>query len=392
MKFASAVSERGALRAAVDEVLGSTSPKLTGKPPDLAVVFATSHFEEEMASMTADVSERTNAGALIGCTGEGVIGDDREVERRAGLSLLMACLPEVWTRGFFVDQEMIEAAGEDPEARSFWDHIPDQPSLIILLGDPFSVDILQLLDLLGERFPGCPVVGGMASGAERPGQSVLLLNEGTYRQGAVGLALGGDLRVATVVSQGCRPIGRPLVVTKSERNVVRELGGKPALSVLVEVLESLPPADQSLAQQALFLGRVVNEYQERFGRGDFLVRNLLGADRGSGALVVGDYLRVGTTVQFHVRDAASAHEDLEMMLQPHAGLPPADSGALLFSCNGRGTRMWPEPNHDVSNLHTVVGAVPTAGFFCAGELGSIGGKNFIHGHTASIALFGPPAA
>lgn len=389
MVFASAISERGIVKQAIDYTIPSAMANMAGQRPDLAVLFATSHFEDEMGLIAARLAEQTGAAVTIGCTAEGVIGGHQEVERSPGISLLVGHVPGAWMRTFHVDQQALEGSGETDGLAEFLDDLPGRPHLVVLLGDPFSIDIVQLLERLGERLPDCPVSGGMASGAERPGQTALLLNGELYNQGAVGLALGGPLSVSTVVSQGCRPIGRPFVITAAEGNVVRGLGGRPALGALVEVLESSPPQERALAQQGLFLGRVVNEYQESFGRGDFLVRNVVGVDRDSGALAVADFMRVGVTVQFHVRDQASAHEDLELMLRPHAGRHGADSGALLFSCNGRGTRMWPEPNHDIASLHAAVGPVPTAGFFCAGELGSIGGRSFIHGHTASIAIIRP---
>jgi small ligand-binding sensory domain FIST len=391
MKFSSAVSERGIVTQAIDQVTSTVMEGMGDERADLAVVFATSHFEDDMDLVGNRVAERTGAGVVIGCTAEGVIGGHQEIERSPGLSLLAGRLPDVWMRTFFVDPELGDGQAESGEP-AFIAELSETPSLIVTVGDPFSIDIVELLNAISERLPGCPVAGGMASGAEQPGQTVLLLNGELHDCGAVGVALGGAVGISTVVSQGCRPIGRSYVITRADRNVVRELGGRPALAALVEALESSPPEDRVLAQQGLFLGRAINEYQDSFGRGDFLVRNVVGVDRQKGAIAVGDSMRVGATVQFHVRDAASAHEDLEMMLKPYAGRRFADSAALLFTCNGRGTRMWPDPNHDIGNLHAALGPIPTVGFFAAGELGSIGGRNFIHGHTASIAIIHPPKA
>jgi small ligand-binding sensory domain FIST len=201
----------------------------------------------------------------------------------------------------------------------------------------------------------------------------------------VGVALSGNLKVETVVSQGCRPIGRPFVITRAERNIIHELGRRPALEQLQNVLTKLPPDDEVLARESLFVGRAIDEYKGRFGRGDFLIHNIIGADRKSGAIGIAGQAKVGATVQFHVRDAQSADEDLRAMLTVHA---KSDlRGAMLFGCNGRGTRMWPTPGHDVGVLRQVLGDVPVAGFFCGGEFGPVGGRNFVHGFTASIALF-----
>jgi small ligand-binding sensory domain FIST len=225
----------------------------------------------------------------------------------------------------------------------------------------------------------------MASGAEAPGQAALILDDETFRDGAVGVALSGALDVSTVVSQGCRPIGKPFIITKAERNIIYELGGQKPFELLRKIFESSSEADRALMQQGVLLGRAISEHKDKFQRGDFLVRNLIGADEESGAIAVGDLVRVGVTVQFHVRDAASAGEDLRTLLANEA--EPRPVGALLFSCNGRGTHMFPERDHDVRMTRQVLGGPPVAGFFCAGELGPIGGKNFIHGHTASLAIF-----
>jgi small ligand-binding sensory domain FIST len=191
--------------------------------------------------------------------------------------------------------------------------------------------------------------------------------------------------VRTVVSQGCRPVGRPYVVTKSEANVIHELGGRKAMAVLKEVFEGMSEEERQLFRQAPHLGCVIHEAQESFDRGDFLVRNLMWADPDSGAIAVGEILRRGQTVQFHVRDSDAASEDLDTLLARER--EAAAGGALLFSCNGRGTRLFETPDHDVSATRRALGEIPVAGFFAAGELGPVGGRNFMHGFTASLALF-----
>jgi small ligand-binding sensory domain FIST len=228
----------------------------------------------------------------------------------------------------------------------------------------------------------------VASAAHQPRQNQLILNGDFHNEGLVGVALTGRLAVKTVVSQGCRPVGKPFVITKGERNIIHELGGKAALLALQDTLTKLPDDDQELARQSLFVGRVIDVYKDHFERGDFLIHNILGADRQTGSIGIAGHARTGATVQFHVRDAKSAHEDLRAMLGAYAGTPVR--GAALFGCNGRGTHMWPTPGHDVRTLREALGNVPVAGFFCAGEFGPVGGKNFIHGFTASIALFYDP--
>jgi small ligand-binding sensory domain FIST len=246
---------------------------------------------------------------------------------------------------------------------------------------------MQALDAMA---PQAPLIGGMASAARERGQNVLVRNDQTFDEGLVGVSLSGPLEVQTVVSQGARPIGRPLVITKAHDNVIEQLGGKSAMEVLREIILSLSKDEQALLQHGLLIGRAISEYRESFARGDFLVRNITGADQKSGAIALADYVRVGQTVQFHVRDAASADEDLKLMLESAAksGQP---AGGLLFSCNGRGTRMFDSANHDISLARQTMPQAPLAGFFAAGEIGPVGGKNFIHGHTASFALLRNPS-
>jgi small ligand-binding sensory domain FIST len=244
---------------------------------------------------------------------------------------------------------------------------------------------------LANRSPGSIAIGGLAGGGRNLGENRLLLDDQVFEGGLVGVALSGPVTIRTVVSQGCRPIGERFIVTKAEHNVIGELGGIPALDRLQAMFSSLGPSERNLAQQALHLGIVIDEQRNRFERGDFLVRNLLGADRKSGSLVIGDVVKEGQTVQFHVRDAQSASEDLHLLLaaQQRQGSPPL--GALLFSCCGRGRGLFGRPHHDITVLRERTGPIPTAGFFAQGEIGPIGGSNFLHGYTASVALFSEPS-
>jgi small ligand-binding sensory domain FIST len=214
----------------------------------------------------------------------------------------------------------------------------------------------------------------------------LFLGPRELSQGAVAAVIQGHVRVHSVVSQGCRPIGKPFVITKAERNIVYELGGHPPLKLLQELYETLSPAEQQSMEQGVHLGRVTDVYKDAPSRGDFLVRNLIGVDRDSGAVAIGDFVRPGQTVQFHLRDAASADEDLrELLASARDRFSPR--GALLFTCNGRGTRLFEAPHHDASAIRAQLGEVPLAGFFAAGEIGPIGARNFLHGFTASVAIF-----
>jgi small ligand-binding sensory domain FIST len=257
---------------------------------------------------------------------------------------------------------------------------------LLLLGEPYSFPADALLERLNEDRALVPVVGGMASGGHSPGENRLILGRKSFAEGAAAALISGPVRLRTIVSQGCRPIGRHFIVTKSERNIIHELGGKPALIQLKEIFDELPNREKLLVQRAPHLGRVVSEYQERFEQGDFLVRNVIGSDP-SGAIAVTDYIRVGQTVQFHIRDQESADAELKQLLAAVKKEKHQPLGGLLFTCNGRGTRLFSQPHHDAAAIEKALGKIPLAGFFAQGELGPIGKQNFMHGFTASIALF-----
>jgi small ligand-binding sensory domain FIST len=271
------------------------------------------------------------------------------------------------------------SAGDEVVVAGF--PLVDEPSLVVLLVDPFTFPADDFLGELNELAPGTPVVGGVAVGGADRG--TLVLDGEVHRDGAVGAVITG-VDVHTVVSQGCRPIGRAAVITRSEGNVVYELAGEPALERLRADLSELPPEERRLAAGGLMAGLVIDENRPDYGRGDFLVRGLLGADDETGAIAIAEQVRIGQTLQFHVRDEASADEDLREAL---AALPRGAAGALLFTCNGRGTRMFSTPDHDARSLAGSLGNDALAGFFCGGEIGPVGGRVFLHAFTATIAVF-----
>lgn len=387
MRFAAAVSTQEGV-AGGRELIERVGPELDGRA-DLAILFLTGHLHDAAGALAEVIREALQPAALIGCTCEGVIGADQEVERVPGISLLAGQLPGVTLRPFHIGMEECSALLADDERLQQRIGTGEAHRAQIVLGDPFTTPTDELLQGLDRVFPGQPTLGGMASGAGRAGGNVLLLNNQLYAEGAVGVGLGGDVRVDAVVSQGCRPAGRPLVITRTEENFILELGRRPALQAAEEMLSELPESERALLQNGLFVGVVIDEYKETFARGDFLVRSLMGADPESGALAVGDVVRPGQSIQFHVRDAATADEDLRLLLQPQRDAGPPPAGGLIFSCNGRGRRMFDQPHHDVRTALDILPRTPLAGFFAAGELGPIGGKCFMHGYTASIALFRP---
>ncbi|HTU26496.1 MAG TPA: FIST N-terminal domain-containing protein [Pirellulales bacterium] len=381
---AAALSTQEDSSAAAGEVGGQVAERLGG-PADLAIAFFSYHHADQAEELAARLGECLPTKHLLGVSAEAVVGGRREVEGEPALSVWAARLPGVDVLPFHLDFRREEGGtfvGWPEAIEGDW----PKGAALILLADPFSFPADVLLARLGEDRPGLPVLGGMASGGAQPDDNRLLLNGQVYREGAVAVRLSGGIRVRSVVSQGCRPIGKPLVITRAQQNVILELGGKPALGQLQELFASLPAEQQQLVKQGLHVGRVINEYQAGFAPGDFLIRNVLGFDPDSGAIAIGDFARVGQTVQFHVRDAQSADEDLRRLLTAANEGRATPAGALLFTCNGRGTRLFAEPNHDAAAIADCLGEIPLAGFFAAGEIGPIGGQNFLHGFTAAIAL------
>lgn len=343
---------------------------------DLACLFVSSGYGAAAERAAAEITRRLGPRALLGCTVQGAIGGGREVESGPSLALWTLSSPDVEVVTFHAD-----ATGEDdfdmealPESRD--------GDTVLVFPDPFSVPLLDVLDHFEAR---TTVLGGVASGAPSPGGNRLFRGAEAFSRGAVGAILRG-VNVRSVVSQGCRPIGRPFVVTKAKRNLLLGLAGRPPVDRLNEVFTALNASDRALVEQGLHVGCAIDEYKERHDTGDFLIRDVMGLDEASGALAVTDHFRVGQTVQFHVRDGASAREELGRLLRRAADGPRA-RGALLFSCNGRGTHMFREPHVDASTTQEVLGDLPLAGFFAGGEIGPVGGANFVHGFTASLALF-----
>jgi small ligand-binding sensory domain FIST len=388
MPFAAALSTEPDTLRALEDVCGQAKSQLDGTP-DIALVFFSPHHAALAEDICKTINERLETRCLLGCPGESIVGNDREIEDGPAMTLWLGRWnqPVELTPFHLALEETSEGASllGWPDDLAMVD--PEQ-GLILLLADPFTFPVDDFLRQVNEVNRGLRVAGGMASGAREPGRNPLLLGQAVFAEGAAGVLLQGPMKVRGVVSQGCRPIGQHFVITKAQDNIVVELGGKPPLVQLQQLWQELSPRDQQLVQQGLHIGRVLNEYQGQFQRGDFLVRNVIGLDRSSGVMAVTDRVRVGQTVQFHVRDAATADEDLHELLQldlsAHEQRP---AGALLFTCNGRGTRLFDQPNHDAGVIRREVGQVPLAGFFAQGELGPVGGQNFIHGFTASVLLF-----
>jgi small ligand-binding sensory domain FIST len=390
LRFASALTFESDVRKAAGEIGGAIQKQLGENPVDLAILFPSSHFSQSAHDLLDQVRDVLSPGVLVGCTGESVIGPDSEIESEAAIAVVAASMPGVTLQPIALSPAEISEIAEAPNKLLQFVGAGEDTKAFVMVGDPFSANVEGLLRAFNTEYAGVPVIGGLASGAHSPGETALLLNDHTYREGAVCVAMAGPIQVDTIVSQGCRPIGPLLTVTGSDANVITRLDDMTALIQIQELIDELPEKDKMLLKNGLFVGRAIDSTKELFGRGDFLVRGVVGMDRRTGSIAIGDFVKTGEAVQFHVRDADTAKEDLEMMLTPQSlfGKP---SGGLLFSCNGRGTHLYGHADGDISAINAFFKDMPVAGFFCAGEFGPIGGKNFLHGHTASLALIRPTA-
>lgn len=413
MRWANYLSTRPSLEAAVKEVVEKTLESLQTKA-DLGLVFISSAFSSEYPRLMPLLKTHLPETVLIGCGGGGIIGmnqqgEAQELEQQPAISLSLAHLPEVQVKAFHISAEQLPDLDSSPDS---WCHLigvptADRPQFIIL-ADPFSAKINDLLQGLDYAYPDSAKVGGLAS-SELNGRSTgLFCQDRLYQEGTVGVSLSGKIILETIVAQGCRPIGKPYRVTEGERNIVLEVeelvGSDPVvnggikqspLEALQDLVQSLSSEDRKLAQNSLFVGIVRDEFKQNLEQGDFLIRNLIGVDPKAGAIAVGDSVRAGQRIQFHLRDARTSAEDLEILLQRYKKevseqpTPTNNAAALMFSCLGRGEGLYGQPNFD-SKLFSTYLNIPISGFFCNGEIGPVGGGTFIHGYTSVFGICRQP--
>ena len=388
--------------------------------PDLLMAFVTPHHAQRMGMIADTLRDALGSAHMLGVSASAVMSGDTEVNHGPGVALLACSLPGVRISPFWVDH-ISPRDSTDERAAKLAEQIEAGTDMraAFFFADPFSVPLVKLIPALsasrtqhitasGRVEQIGTIIGGMASAATRPGGNSLLLDGDVRSGGAMGVTLSGPLRVDTVVSQGCRPVGHPMIITKARGNLILELAGVKAVEAVREIVHHLPEHDKQLLGNGLLIGRVINEHKSHFGRGDFLIRNVMGGDEQSGAIAVADLVQAGQTVQIHLHDAQTAREDLSLLLDGQR-LYEKPAGALLVSCTGRGEKFFDEPGHDArafahafdqvpdgasrakSGKEVNPGTgIPLAGFFAAGEIGPIDEHIFQHGHTAVAGLFRSP--
>jgi small ligand-binding sensory domain FIST len=377
--------EEAGLQKWAEELRASLrSPRVT-----LGLVFMSPRFFPHARQALEIIRVHAQVPLLAGCSSQSLIVGAQEVEQNPGLTLALYALPGGEVKAFHFAQEQVEEAN----GPGYW-HLetgltPAQTNGWLVFIDPFHLDSEAWLRGWNEAYAPLPVLGGLASGDFTEQVTQVYLNGEVFESGGVAISIGGEVKLAGVTSQGCTPIGDTWTLTKVDQNIIHEIGNRPAYEVLAETFSALSPEDQKMARGNLFIGLVVNEYLDEFHRGDFLIRNLLQADPRSGSIAVGAHPRMGQTIQFQKRSAAAATEDMEALLtRAKNDLTGATIyGGCLCSCNGRGQNLFGRPNHDAQMVQQRLGPLGLAGFFCNGEIGPVGEKNFLHGYTASLALF-----
>lgn len=342
-----------------------------GRPARFAVAFVSPDFIPHLEDFVETIRVDGHISSVIGCTAAGRIEGPHEFEGGTGFTVM----------AFACDAAEPTAAGP---GGLFESRVEGRPHGSILLADPH---VFPTEDWLGEwnrEFPGAPCIGGLASGGDAD-HTAVFLNDRIVD--AVCLPLCGSTGIVPLVSQGCRPIGEPLTVTRAEHNILYALGRQPAYRALESAFEALTDSEKSVAKGNLFAGIAGTEYVEDFKSGDFLIRNIIGADPQSGAVVIAGIPRIGQTLQYQLRNRAIAGADLDRVVGTASlgGLDPF--AALVFSCVGRGKTFFGESDFDVSRIRRISGDRPLAGFFCHGEIGPVAGRNAVHGYTAAAAIW-----
>ena len=392
MKWASHLSTQNNIEACVDESVEAILSQMDGKSVDLTIIFVSPQFKDKYEDIPKLIRDRISSKHFLGCSGGGIIGGGKEAEQQAAFSMTCANLPDVEIQEIHTDTMKLPDQDTAPSVWREWlgVDVEKNPSFIFL-ADPFSFQGEEFLAGVDFAYPNSSKVGGLASGAQAQGGNALYLNDKIHNNGLIGLALSGNIGMDTIVAQGCRPIGEPVKVSKCDGTLLTGMDGQPPLELLQSVYEGLDENDKSLVQTSLFLGIEMDPLKDNPQQGDFLIRNIMGVEREIGGIHVGTLLRQGQLVQFHLRDKAMSAEDLKLMLTRYKANKnfKNTSGALLFSCLGRGQYLYGKPNHDADMFRDHIGDIPLGGFFCNGEIGPVGKTTFLHGYTSSFGIFHP---
>lgn len=390
MQWISASATDALLATAIARASDQLLAACHGQEPDLVLAFISAEHQSDFTTLPALLRRDFDSSLLMGCISAHVIAEQGALEGQPAVSLMGALLPDVQLHAAHLEQSQLPPLYAE---RSLWDHVLRMPGSVdpqcmLLLADPYTFITEPLLAALDRHYPAAIKLGGLVSGTEQPEQPCLMLNEHIYHSGALSLALSGNLQVDTLVAQGCRPIGEPMFANATHDNLILQLDGRIPRELLTELYQRLSRADRKLFTDALFMGVAMQSTSEHYQAGDFLIRTLLGLDPDSGALLINARVPAHSVVQLHLRDAETSSQELQQQLEQYQQQHPAPpAGVLLFTCVGRGIEFFGTPDHDSLAFKQLVGDIPTAGFFCNGEIGPVAGHTYLHGYTSVFAIF-----
>ena len=389
MQWTSAVSDAPSFSEAIDQVADQIGANLDGQQPDITFVFVSRHHAPSYFVAPELFASQLPGKVLVGCSASGVIGAGREIEGRPGVAVCSGTIGGVGVHPFYLKQDDLPNADAPPEAwHDLFDAAPGNITNFLLFADPYTIRPDALISGLDYAFPHANKVGGLISGGSGPGTSALFVDGKFRRSGVTGVAFTGDIELQSVVAQACRPIGRPMVVTEANDNLIVKLDDEKALTVLQSVFESATAKSKALFRRSVQIGILNQIAGESDESSDYVLRNVLGMMEDTGAVAIGDNVREGQVVQFHVSDAATAEQDLRASLEDYImddyRIP---ASALMFSCLSLGKRLHGQPDHDTMLFQDVVAPVPLAGFFSNGEISTTDGHTRLHGYTSSFAMF-----
>ena len=363
--------------------------QLTAPKVSFGLIFMTPRLFPYASQILEILQVHARIPVLVGCSSSGLIHGREELEEESGFVLGLFAFEDAKLCTHWITQDQVEEANGPDYWHSKTGVDRDQTNGWLVFSDPFHLDSDSWLRQWNEAYAPVPILGGLAGGDVSARRTQVYLDGQVFEDGGVAVSFGGGMRLASLISQGCTPIGETWTITKAERNVIRQIANRPAYEILMETFNGLPVEEQKKTRGNLFVGLVNNEYLEEFQRGDFLIRNLLGADPNSGCIAIGAFPRMGQTVQFQRRDAVTASDDMRALLLRIRSDVRSEViyGGCLCCCNGRGEQLFGCPNHDAGMIQDQLGPFGLAGFFCNGEIGPVGEQSFLHGYTASLALF-----
>lgn len=382
----SALSEHPDGRTSIAEVTDTLHEGMRGAAPDLVMLVTSFHHARILPAAAAELRRTLGAGHVLGGTADTVMGDARAPEGRPATSGLALHLPGAGIRTWRSTPRNalpLSNPHELPAAVG----LTDDTTAVFILGDPYTTPASRMVPLLSTCMDRpIPVFGGLLSGASQSGGNCVLLDDLALNEGYAGITFSG-LDIDVISSEGCKPIGQPLVVTQCTENIMQQLGGRPAVEALQETVEALSPSDQELARTGLVVGQAMDSNKTRFGRGDFELRAVMGVHPERG-IAIAAVPRVGRTIQFHVREPRAADEDLRMLLDGQS-LSESPLAVLTTSCNARGKAFFGHEAHDGNVLRERLEKPPLWGFHAVGEFGPVGTSSIVHGQSIVAGMLRP---